>query len=68
MNINGVRDIYKDFYFEVNGAMKKQYLLRQLFRMMQFRIKNQAPQRASRIVLVGPPATFRSQISRNLAR
>ena len=35
---------------------------------MKFRIKSKAPQRSARILVVGPPATNRSMISRMLAR
>ena len=43
MNINGVKEIYKDFYFEINGSMKRKKLLTELASMMKFRIKSKAP-------------------------
>lgn len=48
--------------------MPKHKLLTQLARMMKFRIKNKAPQRSSRILIIGPPGSKRSEISRKLSK
>ena len=61
MNINAVRDSFKQFIFEYNATdVANADITKDLARMLKLRYKSDAPRRPPRVILLGPPGSSRS--------
>jgi adenylate kinase len=73
MNVNAVRDSFKQFIFEYNvqsddeADKKVADVTKDLARMLRLRYKSDAPRRPPRVILLGPPGSSRSTQSQILA-
>ncbi len=60
MNINAVRDSFKQFIFEFDADRSVSDSQQDLYKMLKLRYRNGAPRRPPRVVLLGPPGSGRS--------
>jgi adenylate kinase len=68
MNINAVRQSFKQFIFEYNASdVTVSDVTKDLARMLRLRYKSDAPRRPPRVIILGPPGSGRSTQSKILA-
>ena len=68
MNLNTVRQSFKQFIFEYNATdVTVSDVTKDLARMLRLRYKSDAPRRPPRVILLGPPGSSRSTQSKILA-
>jgi hypothetical protein len=61
MNINAVRQSFKQFIFEYNASdVTVSDVTKDLARMLRLRYKSDAPRRPPRVIILGPPGSGRS--------
>lgn len=66
-NIQQVKEIYHPFYFLVDDDNSREDIREDMARLMKFKIKQNAPKRSARILILGPPGSGRSTLGKNLA-
>jgi adenylate kinase len=60
LQIEGVKDTCKGFIYVVDGNKIQDFVLEEIARMLRLHTKSNAPRRAPRIVITGPPGSGRS--------
>ncbi|CAK72954.1 unnamed protein product (macronuclear) [Paramecium tetraurelia] len=64
LNLKQVKEIYKNQYFSVDG--EKNYELEDMAQRLKYKLYNNAPTRAGRILVIGPPGSGRSTLAKHL--
>lgn len=67
MNINAVRDSFKQFIFEFDADGTIADTQQDLYKMLKLRYRSGAPRRPPRVILIGPPGSGRTTQSQILA-
>ena len=67
MNINAVRDSFKQFIFEFDADRPLSDSQQDLHKMLKLRYRNGAPRRPPRVILLGPPGSGRTTQAQLLA-
>jgi adenylate kinase len=67
MNINAVRDSFKQFIFEFDADGTIADTQQDLYKMLKLRYRNGAPRRPPRVILIGPPGSGRTTQAQILA-
>ncbi|KAM3139823.1 hypothetical protein pb186bvf_008065 [Paramecium bursaria] len=74
LNLKQVKEIYKNQYFSVDGEKPKPKTessnpqLEDMALLLKYKIGNNAPSRAARILILGPPGSGRSTLAKQLSQ
>ncbi|EGR27597.1 hypothetical protein IMG5_193500 [Ichthyophthirius multifiliis] len=70
LHLNNVKEMYARYYFDVdaNNDSLIPELLEDMAHLMEFKIKPKAPKKSARILVIGPPGSGRSTLSKQLAQ
>jgi len=63
LNINHIKEIYKNYFFQIDGQNTEDKLLEEMARLVKYRIRSKAPKRSARILILGPPGSGRSSLA-----
>jgi len=63
LNINHIKEIYKNYFFQIDGQNTEDKLLEEMARLVKYRIRSKAPKRSARVLILGPPGSGRSSIA-----
>ena len=50
-----MKEIYKNYFFQVDAQNTEADLLEEMARLVKYRIKSKAPKRSASIIILGPP-------------
>jgi adenylate kinase len=68
LHIRGVKDAFKGFIYEINSEGNKDEVLNDIAKMLKLKMRNNAPRRPPRILILGPPGSGRSSQAKTVAQ
>lgn len=69
LNLNAVKEVYKGFYHEINvEKQNSEDSIPLLEKIIRFRNKTQSARKPPRILLVGPPCSYKYEIAQRLSK
>jgi SpoVK/Ycf46/Vps4 family AAA+-type ATPase len=68
LNVNGVKDSYKGFIFDINVDENRDEVLNNIAKMLKLKFRSNAPRRPPRVLILGPPGSGRSSQAKKVAQ